>query len=515
MRYDSFRTIDADHQGVLILAKKETVLKTYINEEPYILAVELKDSKTFIIGVYMKEEKKDKILIQLKTLISRIRRKYWNPNIIVYGDFNTNQNWNIRKIEEITKLKWSYKNRKIVTREQSSKDKNIKSTIDYFLSTGSINTIETIEKGNSDHIPIKITIELDTTKHKKMKSYIYAHEIKISDYKIDNLLNSQWPEKKNENRNLFKNKIIIRPVIKIQEKADQILKWDMDWSQKDIILNDLRKTEFINYAKTLDINIHADKERFYRILNSIVKYKSKGKIVKGIKIEDTIIYGRERDMYIKKYFERLLNDKTQYMSVKENGSFNYYWDMERALTSISRSKAVGIDGIPGKIFKQEINSPIISKIKKYFEEWIINWKLPEYMMIGNLILISKENTENPKIENTRPKSVLPSLTKLFETSILHNLERFTTSANFSKNQRGFTKGKCTLDNIKDILTLSRTLRDRKNRKSRPSLIFFDFHKAYDSVPRGKLISKLSKLNIPCNIVKLIQYMLNKFRLEIG
>ena len=98
----------------------------------------------------------------------------------------------------------------------------------------------------------------------------------------------------------------------------------MDWNQKDIILNDLRKTEFINYAKTLDINIHADKERFYRILNSIVKYKSKGKIVKGIKIEDTIIYGRERDMYIKKYFERLLNDKTQYMSVKENGSFNYY-----------------------------------------------------------------------------------------------------------------------------------------------------------------------------------------------
>ena len=46
--------------------------------------------------------------------------------------------------------------------------------------------------------------------------------------------------------------------------------------------------------------------------------------------------------------------------------------MERALTSISRSKAVGIDGIPGKIFKQEINNPIISKIKKYFEEWIIN-----------------------------------------------------------------------------------------------------------------------------------------------
>ena len=514
-RYDFFRTKDADHQEILILAKKGTISKTYINEEPYILAVELKNSKTFIIGVYMKEEIKNTILIQLKTLISRIRRKYWNPNIITYEDFNTNQHWKIRKIEETTKLKWSDQNRKMITREQSLKDRIIKTTIDYFLTTGSIKEIATIEKGNSDHIPIKARIEIDITKPKKLRNYIYTQNFKMSEEKINGLINSSWPEKINDSKNTFKNRIIIRPVIKIQEKANQILKENMNWDQKDIILNDLRKTEFINYVKNLDINAKADKENFYKILNSIIKYKTKGKIVKGIKINDTYIYGKEKDQYIKEYYEQLLNDKIEHTTEINNGIFNFYCDIERALSSISRSKAVGIDGVPGKIFKQEENSPIISKIKKWFEDWITSWKPPEYLTTARLILISKDNAENPKIEDTRPISVLPSITKLFEASILHNLEGIVNGIYFSKNQRGFTKGKCTLNNIKDILEISRTLREGKQSKSRQFLIFFDFHKAYDSVPRGKLISKLLKLEVPCNIVRLINFMLNNFKLTIG
>ena len=230
-RYDFFRTKDADHQGVIILAKRGTVVKTYINDEPYILAVELKNNKTFIIGVYMKEEIKNTILIQLKTLISRIRRKYWNPNIITYGDFNTNQYWKIGKIEEITKLKWSEQNRKMITREQSLKNKTVKTTIDYFLTTGSIKEITTIEKGNSDHIPIKTRIELDITKQKKLRSYIYTHDFRTNEENITKLINSSWPEKINDSKNTFKNKIIIRPVIKIQEEANQILKGNMNWDQ--------------------------------------------------------------------------------------------------------------------------------------------------------------------------------------------------------------------------------------------------------------------------------------------
>ena len=43
----------------------------------------------------MKEDLKDIILVQLVKLIHRIKSKYPNPNLIIYGDFKTNAKWDI------------------------------------------------------------------------------------------------------------------------------------------------------------------------------------------------------------------------------------------------------------------------------------------------------------------------------------------------------------------------------------------------------------------------------------
>ena len=118
------------------------------------------------------------------------------------------------------------------------------------------------------------------------------------------------------------------------------------------------------------------------------------------------------------------------------------------------------------------------------------------MMIGRLILISKDKSETPTIENTRPITILPAITKFFESTILHNLERITASDKFCKNQRGFTKGKSTLDNIAEVLSIAKNIKSITTSKEGAAMVFFDFYKAYDSVPRDKLISKLTKLQTP-------------------
>ena len=51
----------------------------------------------------------------------------------------------------------------------------------------------------------------------------------------------------------------------------------------------------------LNENNNRDVKKFYQQLNAVVKYRTKGKIVKGIKIEDTIVYGNEKDRIIKTY----------------------------------------------------------------------------------------------------------------------------------------------------------------------------------------------------------------------
>lgn len=69
------------------------------------IAVELIYIGTIVIGIYMRNNQKEKVLEELIKIRQRIRRKYNKPNIIVDGDFNTNNNWSIKLIENRTKLK--------------------------------------------------------------------------------------------------------------------------------------------------------------------------------------------------------------------------------------------------------------------------------------------------------------------------------------------------------------------------------------------------------------------------
>ena len=73
--------------------------------------------------------------------------------------------------------------------------------------------------------------------------------------------------------------------------------------------------------------------------------------------------------------------------------------------------------------------------------WKIHQRMTRatYFMKARLVLLSKEETNMPEIENTRPISIVPAVTKLFKISILHNLEKATKLDQFNKLQRGFMK----------------------------------------------------------------------------
>ena len=188
------------------------------------MAIELIYKGTIIIGVYMKEDQKSSILEQLTNLINRVKRKYKHPNIIIYGDFNTNQQWNIQHIENMTNLKWSDLNKNIPTRSQKRNNSILNNTLDYFLSSTKINEINTIKTELSDHYPLIAKIQWNQ-QPKQIKAYIHRSDFKINSEKINKLINSEWPESSSsDTEKIFKEKLQIRPVIKIQNKANAIFK---------------------------------------------------------------------------------------------------------------------------------------------------------------------------------------------------------------------------------------------------------------------------------------------------
>ena len=106
------------------------------------------------------------------------------------------------------------------------------------------------------------------------------------------------------------------------------------------------------------------------MMNSIVRYKIKSKIVKGIKKDNTISYDLEKDKNIKIYFKQSCKSLTRNLEIENNWIFNFECDIERSIYNLSKSNAVGNDNIPAKVFNQDKNTPLIFKIKGKFDSWI-------------------------------------------------------------------------------------------------------------------------------------------------
>ena len=219
--------------------------------------------------------------------------------------------------------------------------------------------------------------------------------------------------------------------------------------------------------------------------------------MKGIKcIEEIVIESKKR--LVKNFFEQLYSSKETKHYISNNSIFDFRSNIWRGIKYWSTNKAAGIDNIPAKFYKGHNKDLIAIRLKEHFAKYLHWSEVPKYFMEARLVLISKEDTEYPEIENTRPISVLPTITKIFELSILHYLEEAVKLPIFWNNQRGFMKGKSTANNIFDLFQIAQAYKSSKimNKKENSAIVFYDFKKAYDSVPRDLLIKKLEQFNIP-------------------
>ena len=106
-----------------------------------------------------------------------------------------------------------------------------------------------------------------------------------------------------------------------------------------------------------------------------------------------------------------------------------------------RGKAWGTYVIPDEIFKNEdTRSKMAVKLRDIFSQFLRNGKVPDYLMMAKLILISKDDTNTSTIDKVRSIGVLPVITKLFELSIINKLKKVFISPEFNNQQRGFMEG---------------------------------------------------------------------------
>ena len=170
------------------------------------------------------------------------------------------------------------------------------------------------------------------------------------------------------------------------------------------------------------------------------------------------------------------------------------------LETIDISKSNGADRISGRMLKATAAS-IAAPVTKLFNLSISTGIFPNKWKLAAVIPIPKSSdTASPS--NYRPVSLLPVLSKILERHIFKLLSKHLESSQpISDSQWGFQCGKSTTTCLLETTHNWFQLLENGNEIG---AVFFDFRKAFDSVPHRALLSKLESLNLNPMLLRWVQ-----------
>lgn len=166
-------------------------------------------------------------------------------------------------------------------------------------------------------------------------------------------------------------------------------------------------------------------------------------------------------------------------------------EVRNIIRNLKNTSAVGWDGIPNEVIKVclHVLTPVLVHIFNCcFERGVF----PDVLKRSRVHPVYKSG-DGHLINNYRPISILPAISKILERLIYNRLINFLNKYNLiSKSQYGFRSGKSTNDAILEVSEFVVTNLDKGNKVLG---IFLDLAKAFDTVSIPLLMSKLERLGI--------------------
>ena len=171
-------------------------------------------------------------------------------------------------------------------------------------------------------------------------------------------------------------------------------------------------------------------------------------------------------------------------------------ELQRALRKANKKSAKGHDGVTTLMIVDACNSPItFSVLLDAINNSIIeDHAFPTDLKTAKVIPLPKD-----KPNEFRPISLLISLTKIIE-SIIEHRTRNATEKLFTKNQFG---GRPAHNASQALNRFIHAAGMALNLKKHFGTISFDFSKAYDRVPKHRIIAKLKALKCPAYLILII------------
>ena len=158
--------------------------------------------------------------------------------------------------------------------------------------------------------------------------------------------------------------------------------------------------------------------------------------------------------------------------------------MEKEILLLKNKKAAGADNIPAKILK-DAAKVIVPPLTQLFNCAIHEDYFPTKLKYANVIPLFKKNSNTDK-SNYRPISILPSISKVFERSLFHQITSYINNI-ISPHLCGFRKGYSPQH---ALLRLKDKFNKSLDKNEMVGLVMMDLSKAFDCIPHDLLIAKL-------------------------
>ena len=220
--------------------------------------------------------------------------------------------------------------------------------------------------------------------------------------------------------------------------------------------------------------------------------------VKENRIVDKIVMANEFNKYFCKIGSNMAatiecdqnNLYTDYLNIPINTSFKLFIIDEivihNIIQNLNSKSSFGHDGISTNLLK--FLEPLLTKsLALIVNQSIVTGIFPDKLKLAKIIPIHKNDSLHI-INNYRPISLLPVISKVFEMVVYNQLYAYFVEHNyFSENQYGFRKLHSTEYAVLEIVDRVNLELDKGNR---PLALYLDLSKAFDTLNFEILLEKL-------------------------
>ena len=193
------------------------------------------------------------------------------------------------------------------------------------------------------------------------------------------------------------------------------------------------------------------------------------------------------------YSNREFNDDCDIISISEEDVYNQ-------LRKLDIYKSMGPDDIHPKLLKSLAeNHNFVKSLTLLYNKCIEECKIPTIWKTANVVALHKKGSKKEAL-NYRPVSLTCILCKVYEQFLRRHIIMLVEDK-ICNNQHGFVERRSCLSNLLETVD---SIIDMLGEGSTVDVFYFDFCKAFDSVPHYRLLTKLENYGITGPLLNIIK-----------